>query len=294
MNATVVYVHGIGNKPPKEVLKGMWDQALTGNSSPAPSRLAYWAPVRYPEPISVGFEVAQEQFSSGGNGFEAIGLQPTEAFVESTLAELPQSDAPAFRRLLEEMAYAADAAAVGSESLPSGHEALPGPRFLRVAVFRALVHATLKDVHAYFFQNEQADAIRQSVRDVLDGIDGPVVVVGHSLGSVVAYDVLHEESYRTLAVPLFVTLGSPLGITEIQDHIRKPLEVPSTVEAWLNVADPADIVALDPTVRPEYKPSDRCTDAMVVNTSRDRHGISEYLSTQVVRSAIGRHVSVLA
>jgi hypothetical protein len=44
VNATVVYVHGIGNKLPRDVLEGVWDQALSGHSSSTHSRLAYGLP----------------------------------------------------------------------------------------------------------------------------------------------------------------------------------------------------------------------------------------------------------
>ena len=41
------------------------------------------------------------------------------------------------------------------------------------------------------------------------------VVISHSLGSVVVYDVLRSE-HRTINVPLLVTVGSPLGIRAIR------------------------------------------------------------------------------
>ena len=44
--------------------------------------------------------------------------------------------------------------------------------------------------------------------------DQPTVIVAHSLGTVVAYDILRE--FTAPEVPLFVTLGSPLGITAIR------------------------------------------------------------------------------
>lgn len=298
MGASVVYVHGIGNKPRPDVLRDTWDRALTGGPLGDRSHLGYWAHLRYPEPLPGPLDdgLGESLAGVGGAAFEAGGLVPTEQFVETTVAELAAEDgtlpSPDLRTLVERMAYAADAAAVGSDSLPEGFEAIPGPRFLRVAAFRAIVRVALRDVHAYFFQPDEQRAIRAAVREALEAADPPVVVVAHSLGSVIAYDVLHEARFRTLPTPLLVTLGSPLGITEVQDHVRRPLEVPPQVEAWLNVADGADVVALDPTLRPEYRPADRCTDALVVNTSPNRHGIAEYLATTVVRRAVAPHLGV--
>lgn len=39
---TVIYVHGIGNKPPASVLKCQWDSALFGTQLGDRSRMAYW------------------------------------------------------------------------------------------------------------------------------------------------------------------------------------------------------------------------------------------------------------
>ena len=62
--------------------------------------------------------------------------------------------------------------------------------------------------------------------------------VSHSQGTMIAYDVLREMS--DLDVPLFVTVGSPLGIQEVQDRLRKftkqkHLAVPPCVKRWINV-----------------------------------------------------------
>ncbi|WP_456786578.1 hypothetical protein [Cellulomonas sp. P5_C5] len=294
MEPTVVYVHGIGNKPRREALVATWNTALA--LQPAVSaQMAYWADLRYASPLPDG---GLEGFTDGGlaagaGALEAGGVEPTEAFVEKTAVELGGLDASAapLKGVLERMAYAADAAASGSDSLPDDFEVIPGPKFLRVAAFRALVKATLHDAHAYFFDQAQAEAIRDRLRAVLDDAQGPVVVVAHSLGTVVAYDVLSEPRFAGLDVPLLVTLGSPLGIQEIQDQVKgRPLAVPPSVGAWLNAADAADVVALDPTIRPEYRPADKCSDALVVNRSANRHGIAEYLAADIVRRTIAKHV----
>src|SRR6188768_464406 len=48
---TILYVHGIGNKPPADILKCQWDDALFGFNLGERSRLAYWVNrITYPEP----------------------------------------------------------------------------------------------------------------------------------------------------------------------------------------------------------------------------------------------------
>ena len=109
-----------------------------------------------------------------------------------------------------------------SEELPL--EALPLPQSGRTVLFRLLVKHAFQDVHAYFFGGS-GPAMRQVVARSLDGLDGgPLVVVGHSLGTIIAYEVLMEQGRE---VELLVTLGSPLAISE--DDLRRLVSI--TAEA---------------------------------------------------------------
>jgi hypothetical protein len=128
--------------------------------------------------------------------------------------------------------------------------------------------------------------MRKVVREALGGIDGPVIVIGHSLGSILAYDVLRERGSASLEVPLLVTVGSPLGVTEVQDLVERPLEVPAPVASWRNASDARDLVAMDHNLRPEFRPAERCTDLFVTNDSGNHHGIREYLRAVPVRQPI--------
>ncbi|MEU2391154.1 hypothetical protein [Streptomyces sp. NPDC007369] len=200
---------------------------------------------------------------------------------------------------LRDMGYLAEALAQDGgppAGAPGGPEALPLPAFARTRLFRLLVKHTFKDVHAYFFGGAGA-AIRDVVRQALDqaregaGAGGPLVVVGHSLGSIAAYEVLAEEPR---AVDLFVTIGSPLAITEIQDVLAGRPAVPAGVAVWRNASDLRDLVALDHTLRPEYAPVHLVTDHLVLNTSGNHHGAREYLATGPVREPVRALFSGLA
>ena len=92
------------------------------------------------------------------------------------------------------------------------------------------------------------DAIRGEIQQiVLDKIgDDTRVLLGHSLGSIVAYEVAHRLD-RPL--PLLVTLGSPLGVeTLVLQRLRPPASFPSQVSRWVNVADRDDLVAAEPNL----------------------------------------------
>ena len=278
MRHTIVYVHGNGNKPRADRLRLEWDRALFGRSIGESSRMAYWASVRYSRPLDELPEMVPAELPDL--------VEPPEEFVADTLLEaVKEAEAGNERHeplepWLRRMTYAAEGLGGGEGATV---EALPLPRAVRIAAFRELVKRSFQDVHAYFFGGDK-EPMREVVRKALDGIDGPVVVLAHSLGTIIAYDVLREM--KAIEVPLFVTVGSPLGVTEVQDLITTPLRVPDVVDRWINVSDLRDLVALDHTIRSEFAPAERCQDAFVTNSSDNHHGIVEYLRSRPVRDAV--------
>lgn len=118
------------------------------------------------------------------------------------------------------------------------------------------------------------------------------VVIGHSLGSVVAYEYLCRIPG---AVELLVTLGSPLGIPNVVFDRLTPAPVagagvwPGRVPAWVNVADAGDIVALVKDLAPLFPgpvPGARVNDRLVDNGD-EPHAIDRYLSATQTGSALG-------
>jgi hypothetical protein len=87
------------------------------------------------------------------------------------------------------------------------------------------------------------ERIRARVGAVLTG--EPSVVVAHSLGSVVALELLAEH---TGSVPLLVTIGSPLAVrTVVLPRLRPhPPRTPDCVGQWLNFWDRDDVIAARP------------------------------------------------
>lgn len=106
----------------------------------------------------------------------------------------------------------------------------------------------------------------------------PSVVVAHSLGSVVAYNVLRENPEWKISK--FITVGSPLGVRSVQNSLKTPLSMPHCVQnGWFNAYDDRDVVALralDDGVFP-ITPS-IVNYGGVDNKTDNKHGIEGYLN----------------
>jgi hypothetical protein len=80
-----------------------------------------------------------------------------------------------------------------------------------------------------------------------------------------------------LKVPLYVTVGCPLGVRSIRDQFR-PLRSPKPITAWYNAYDTRDVVvlySLDAANFPVQPPIDNY--GRVRNSTDNRHGIVGYL-----------------
>lgn len=96
------------------------------------------------------------------------------------------------------------------------------------------------------------ERIRAVVAEALGS--GPAVVVAHSLGTVVSYETLHSHAGH---IPLWVTLGSPLGMRAIiWPNLRPaPPVTPAPVRQWLNFWDRDDIIVARPILENDMLPN---------------------------------------
>lgn len=149
----------------------------------------------------------------------------------------------------------------------------------------------IPDVAAYFFRADVRAAIQARFAAPILADTAPCVVIAHSMGSIVAYDVLHALG-DVVDVPAWVTLGSPLGFSAVQDYLPRPLIVPCGVRTWRNFADRLDPVALDRSLANEFEPAGSIQDALIVNretasaAGSHPHSVTGYLRHPCVRSAV--------
>jgi len=109
-----------------------------------------------------------------------------------------------------------------------------------------------------------SDQVRQSLQVPLlaaSGAGRPILMIGHSMGSVIAYDSLWELSHRhgnPLTIDLFLTMGSPLGQRLIQKQLLgNGLDgidrYPTNIKRWKNLTAVGDLTAIDPRLADDFK-----------------------------------------
>jgi hypothetical protein len=155
----------------------------------------------------------------------------------------------------------------------------------------ASIALVTRDVYQYL----KNPTVRKKIDDgvlqaMVPGV--PTVVVSHSLGTVVAYNLLRREgAARGWVVPLFVTLGSPLGVTAIRQAMA-PIEFPGCASAWFNAMDERDVVALYPLTQDRFDVDPAIVNKTDVRNHTDnRHGIGGYLDDDEVARRI--HAALL-
>ena len=151
-----------------------------------------------------------------------------------------------------------------------------------------------RDVYRYLKDQTVRETIEAGVVQAMPtGVE--TVVVSHSLGTVVAYNLLRREGQaREWKVPLFVTLGCPLAIREIRKTLSSfaTTRCPECAAAWFNAMDERDVVALYPLNPAAFPLSPAApvieNKADVDNWTKNRHGIDGYLDDAEVARRIYR------
>ncbi|WP_330329302.1 alpha/beta fold hydrolase [Streptomyces sp. NBC_00536] len=101
-------------------------------------------------------------------------------------------------------------------------------------------HPAAADVMLYLARGER---LRRRLRETIEGLEPPVVVIGHSLGGIIALDTLIAAPLPQVA--LLVTVGSQgpfLYESGALPGLAYPEPLPEHVPEWLNLYDPRDLL----------------------------------------------------
>lgn len=280
MNAKLIIgIHGLNNKPEPDVLRNWWTTAMAEGISrncrvqrgDIDFVLAYWADLMYPAPVALA-EVAEPYVAAGGSGPLPRAGMSIKSIAETRIKE-------GVGKVLEKVFGA-----------PVAED-----------VVRDALEAKMPDLHRYQHHRAARDAIRARLREALRTAQETrrqIMLIAHSMGSIVAYDVLRTagRALPGLRISHFVTLGSPLGLTEVMEMVAAPLRVPECVARWSNFSDPRDYAARwDTRLSNDYRANRAgvtVSDHLVINGYVTRSGKSNphkiygYLRTPEVSELI--------
>jgi hypothetical protein len=320
--AAVVFVHGLARKPAPDKLKELWLEAL-GRNNPrpdtfvgpndglnlnakgVPQAFTYYADVFYGTDYDTdiaSYYEANEEKELENEGLTVIepGLQGARPVTPRELAFVTRFEAKLTAAAALKPLTAGAAEAVTEQSDLEIASWLPDP------VKQAIIKKAAMEAFYFLFDKEfvRADGGRFSVRRELRSrllkdlasareLAEKTVIVSHSMGTMVAYDVLRNCA-QCPPVHTLITVGSPLGIEEVQDELISPdadhVDFPAAkLERWINVYDPLDpVCGADPRLANDYHASGgkAVVDLKESNWGKWRHSISHYLAGTGFRKAL--------
>ena len=122
----------------------------------------------------------------------------------------------------------------------------------------------LRDLRRYLRNRDDiAEQVRQMLKVRLRAAveaQRPILLIGHSMGSVIAWDSLWHMSRRDgddVSIDALLTMGSPLGQRYMQRRLQGFDEIgekryPRGVRRWINLSAVGDLTSLDPYLAVDF------------------------------------------
>jgi hypothetical protein len=256
MGKIIIGVHGLGNKPPKDILESWWKQSITEGLERSgythrkfDFELVYWADTLNPTPLN------PDETDKDNNLYISERYVPAPERKRKKPKGFKERFINFFKRHRDKLLF--------HESM---HENFPAFTDLIIKHF-------FKDLSLYLTEKyaEEAnpdslvkDEIRLKLINTLKKHKGEhILLITHSMGSIISYDVLiHSE--KDVNIDSLITMGSPLGIPFMFDKLKNEFsKVPgdenrlrtpeNIITEWINLADPADKLAQKAGLRKIFK-----------------------------------------
>lgn len=283
----IIGIHGLGNKPPKSILENWWKQAIRDGLKLNNFReddfefeLVYWADILHPIPLDV---------TSKNNSLTNVDERYTSEVYTERKAPLTFRERAI--EYLEKYYNNFIVNEVFSLKYPSLTE--------------FFIHLHLKDLKIYYSMESipvdgteirvKEAIINRLIKTLNKHMNKKILLVAHSMGSLITHDALIEESFK-IKIDTYVTIGSPLGQkyvihkyeTEKQQNLINKLVVPESIlSKWYNLSDLQDQIALNHKLNDLYVENSgkvKVEDQLVINNFiskgiRNPHKAFGYLRT---------------
>jgi len=147
------------------------------------------------------------------------------------------------------------------------------------------VESAAFEINRYFdnsdnIASEIRKLLKQTLRPLIEKNEA-VLLIGHSLGSVIAYDTFweltHEEGLHGKVD--FLTIGSPLGMNYVQRRLMGMQEngeksYPKLIRRWINLSAEGDIIALERNFHDSF--NEMLKHGLVKSIEDHSHGIYNF------------------
>lgn len=147
--------------------------------------------------------------------------------------------------------------------------------------------AVFQDTQAYFSDGCYRGQVDNELREELERAKiekRPIVLVAHSMGSLVALSVLTQEWVPTEDESVaLITIGSMLGMEEMPkallgSYVESPVPVPQVVTHWMNVRNDGDLLSFSTVGRFRSRVQARIpVDVPIKARGASRHSAETYL-----------------
>jgi hypothetical protein len=248
MKKIVIAIHGLGNKPPKELLKIWWQRAIyEGIKSighPEISfkfELAYWANFFYPELLNPKSTKKRDRL------YIDDPYTPADNVPKAELDLSRQKLLDYINKQLNKL-FLNDDMSINYSSISD-----------------FIIHHLFSELEGYYskkcldekrVERPAKDILRDQLVTLLKKYrKRKILLIAHSMGTIIAYDVL-TQCVPDIKIDTFITIGSPLGIPIIISKIiyeqRKfsgenitRVKCPENIKrGWYNFSDLRDKVAI--------------------------------------------------
>lgn len=294
----ILGIHGVGNKPPRRILKLWWKNAINeGLQRIGQSRLVfhfelvYWARFLHRKPLDIKLKDQNNP----------LYVKHPYVMARSEVADYTPNK---FKiKLLNYFEKILDRLSVLENSLLN---------FDIISNF--VIRNKFKDLDLYYhpdgsvqeiYGQSAKEAICQQLAGMLKKYQHcEILLIAHSMGCIVAYDVL-TQIVPDLKIHTFITMGSPLGLPVIMKKILeerqekyetgKKVPTPENIKkAWVNVSDLDDRITINYALCDDYEVNSHGVgpvDHIVHNDYeyegiRDPHAAYGYLRTPEVAKVI--------
>ena len=256
MSEIIIGIHGMGNKPPPKTLKRWWQASIREGLQRIQKadlafdfELVYWAHYLHPVPLKPRMKDKDHPL-----------------FIEDPyLRALPDAEVEnpgRFRQKLADYVSAQLDHIFLNEDLSINYE----------SIVDFIIRHFFKDLERYYrdkctiSSQKSSSAKKMICSELIDTLKKhrrkKIMLISHSLGSIIAYDVLTTGA-ANLSVDTLVSIGSPLGLPIIKSRIfaerkqdslpKGSLKTPDNIRRhWYNLADVRDKIAINYTLRDDF------------------------------------------